>query len=77
MQNIVGLRELRENVGKYAARVARGESFVVMRRSRPMFRIVPVDDEEGWETVVDFTKIPKYKGGIRAEELLKTLDKIR
>ncbi len=77
MKNIVGLKELRENVDKFVTRVGRGESFVVMRRSRPIFRISPVDEEDGWETVVDFTKIPKYKKGIPADELLKILQKMK
>jgi prevent-host-death family protein len=77
MRNIVGLKELRQNVDKFVARVGRGESFVVMRRSRPIFRITPVDEEEGWETIIDFTKIPKYRNGIPADELLRILKRMK
>ena len=69
MENIVGLKELRQNIEKYAARVQKGESLIIMRRSKPLFRITPVEDE--WETVVDFTKI--RKGGVPLEELLSRL----
>lgn len=64
-------KELRENVAKYADRVLRGDSFVVMKRSRPLFKISPVD-EDGWETVIDFTKLKK--SGISAVELLKKMN---
>lgn len=68
MNNIVNLKELRENMTKYAKRVEKGDSYIVMKRSKPLFRISPIDDEEGWETVIDFTKY--RKGGISADELL-------
>jgi antitoxin (DNA-binding transcriptional repressor) of toxin-antitoxin stability system len=69
---ILGLKELRENMQKYASLVKRGKSFVVIKKSKPLFRISSVDeDEELWETVVDFTKIKK--GGISVDELLARL----
>ena len=72
MQNIIGLRQLRENVGEYAKAVAKGESFIVVRQSKPLFKISPVaNEEEAWEEVMDFTKIKK--GGIKLGELLARL----
>ncbi|MDP2638882.1 MAG: type II toxin-antitoxin system prevent-host-death family antitoxin [Candidatus Azambacteria bacterium] len=73
MENtIVGLKELRENMGKYISLVKRGRSFVVVKRSRPLFRISSIDEDDGlWETVIDFTKLRKK--GISAEELLSRL----
>lgn len=69
---ILGLKELRENMQKYAFRVRKGESFIVVKRSKPLFKISSIDEDDGvWETVVDFTKI--RKGGIPAEELLARL----
>lgn len=69
---ILGLKELRENMQKYASRVEKGESFIVVKKSKPLFKVSSVDEDEGlWETVVDFTKI--RKGGILAEELLAKL----
>jgi prevent-host-death family protein len=69
MQNIIGLRDLRENVAKYAQQVADGKSFIVVRQSKPLFKITPIiEDEESWEEVVDFTKIKK--GGVNINELL-------
>ena len=69
---ILGLRELRENMDKYVSRVGKGESFIVVKRSQPVFKISSVDEDEGlWETVVDFTKI--NKNGVPAKEVLKAL----
>jgi len=43
MSTIIGLKELRENTTEVAERVRKGESFVVVKRSEPIFRLVPVD----------------------------------
>lgn len=71
-QHILGLKELRENMQKYASRVEKGESFIVVKKSKPLFKISSIDeDNELWETVVDFTKI--NKNGVSAKEVLKAL----
>lgn len=71
MKQIIGLKELRENVDSYAKKVERGASFIVVRRSKPLFKISPPVEEEEWETVIDFTKI--RKGGVPIHELLSRL----
>lgn len=72
---ILGLKELRENMQKYASRVERGESFVVVKKSKPLFKIFSVDEDEGlWETVIDFTKI--NKNGVDAKRILRELRKL-
>ncbi|MCK9580525.1 MAG: hypothetical protein M0Q92_08750 [Methanoregula sp.] len=70
MKNIVGLKELRQNFTKYAQKVAQGESFIIFKQSRPLFRIAPVL-EETWEEVIDFTKIKK--GGVNIKDVLSRL----
>jgi len=71
-QKIVGLKELRENTDFYIDAVKKGKSFVVVRKSKPVFRISPADEDEGlWETVIDFTKIKK--GGIHIDEILSRI----
>lgn len=70
--SIVGLKELRENIENYISQVQKGKSFVVVRRSQPVFKISsPEDESEQWETVVDFTRIKK--GGIAINDLLSRL----
>jgi len=70
-EKIVGVKELRENLDKYISRINKGESFTVVRRSRPVFKISPAEEEELWEPVIDFTKIKK--GGVNIEDLLPRL----
>jgi len=51
---VVGLRELRENMDKYVERIGKGESFLVLRKSKPVFKIKPVDqwgDEGHWRNL--------------------------
>ncbi|MEK7181016.1 MAG: type II toxin-antitoxin system prevent-host-death family antitoxin [Patescibacteria group bacterium] len=70
-KNIVGLKELRENVEDYISRVEKGQSFIVVRRSKPVFKISSPTEEDAWETVVDFTKI--NKGGVSISGILSRL----
>lgn len=75
--NIIGFKDLRLNADKYISAIARGKSFTVVRRSKPIFNITPVDewgDEGKWETLVDF-KSKDGKGGIRMEDFAKMLRK--
>lgn len=75
--NLVGLKELRVNLDKYVRGVERGSSYTVLRRSKPVFRISPVEteDEAGWDTIFDANRDNKGKG-IRAGEILRILRKI-
>lgn len=72
--NLIGLKELRENIETYISKVEKGKSFVVIKKSKPVFKIVPPEAEEHWETAVDFTVI--NKNGISAKEILKELRKL-
>ncbi len=74
--NLVGLRELRENMDTFISVVNKGRSFTVLRKSKPVFKIVPVEewgDEGEWETVIDFREIDP--GGISVDDALKALKK--
>lgn len=71
MNNIVGLKEFRQNVDRYSNRVSKGETLVIFKRSRPLFKIVPISEEETWETVIDFTKI--NKDGVPIEKIIKAI----
>lgn len=75
--NIIGLKELRLNVEKYIKMLQKGHSFVVVRKSEPVFKLEPMDkwgDEGIWENVVDFTScLPE--SGIPVNQLLKKLKK--
>jgi prevent-host-death family protein len=69
--NTVSLKELREQFPKYIEAVAEGQSFTVLKRSKPIFQIGPVDDGSGWQTIADFTTINKR--GVAADDLLAEL----
>ena len=74
VSKIIGLKELRLNMEKYIKAVDKGESFTVVRRSRPIFAVTPIDewgDElNGWDTF-DF-RDDKGKG-IPAKKFLKMM----
>ena len=58
----------------YISQINKGRSFVVVRKSKPVFRLAPLDvwgDEGVWEKVVDFTKIKK--GGVLLNDVLSKI----
>ena len=71
MEKIIGLKELRQNTATYIKEARSGKSFLVIQRSQPVFRIVPPEEAEVWEEVIDFTKIKK--GGVALKHLLQRL----
>lgn len=73
MEKIIGLKEFRNNADAYADKVKTGQSFIVVKRSKPIFKISPIteDNEPEWEEVIDFTKITK--GGVKIQDLLARL----
>ncbi len=70
MENIITVKKLRENLADYAKQTQKGRSFLVFKKSEPLFRIAPVENET-WEEVIDFTKI--QKGGVDIKALLARL----
>lgn len=77
MAKIIGLKDLRENTESYISQVAKGKSFTVVRRSKPVFKVVPVDewgDEGTWKTLIDFTKIKKK--GVPIQDVIAALKEL-
>ena len=74
----IGLKQLREDTNYFIDKVKKGSSFTIYRKSEPIFRITPPDEEyveehveKHWEEVIDFTKFKK--GGVNIDELLTRL----
>lgn len=70
MDNIINLKNLREHMQEYARKVRKGDSFIVFKKSKPLFKITPIDSDV-WEEVIDFTKIKKQ--GVDIKNLLERL----
>jgi hypothetical protein len=73
--NIVGLKELRLNIEKYIRLIQKGHSFVVVRKSDPIFKLEPMDvwgDDGTWETIADFSSY-SIEGGVPIADLVKKL----
>ncbi len=69
---IVGLKELRENIEAYISKVQKGGSFIVVKKSKPVFRISsPEEISDLWEPVIDFTKLKK--GGVPIADIIARL----
>lgn len=59
MNIIISAKELRASLPKLVERVRRGARFTVLYRSRPAFRIVPVDEAEA--SPVPLEQDPLYR----------------
>lgn len=73
---IIGLKDLRENTEEYIEKIKLGREFTVVRKSKPIFKIVPVDqwgDEGIWETVANFKELGE--NGVSAKTALRSLRK--
>lgn len=71
VKKIVGVKDLRKNLDEYIDQITKGNSFIVVRRSKPVFNITPVTEDDDWEEVADFTKIKN--GGVKITEILSRL----
>jgi prevent-host-death family protein len=67
----VSLKQLREEFPKYIDAVEKGQTFTVLKRSKPIFQIGPVADDGQWQTIADFTAIQAQ--GVPADDILKQL----
>ncbi len=48
----IGVRELRRDASRWLARVRAGEMFVVTDRGRPVARLSPIAEPEGYEALL-------------------------
>ena len=46
MTKVIGLKELRTNLNTYLIELAKGKSFLVVKKSKPIFKISPPDEDE-------------------------------
>lgn len=72
INNIIPFKDFRINSDKYIKALEKGMSFIVVKRSKAIFRLEPMG--ERWETLIDFTNGGKTKG-IDAGVLLEYMKK--
>lgn len=75
---IIGLKDLRVNMDKYIKAVDAGQSFTVVRRSKPIFAVTPLDewgDPVGeWKPLLDFRELDSK--GVQVEKIIAALKKL-
>ncbi|MBU4332624.1 hypothetical protein KKD19_03080 [Patescibacteria group bacterium] len=71
---IIGVKQLYTNLKKISQRTAKGESFIVVRRSQPLFRVIPYQKEESKKyTLKDLEKLQFNSGD---KDLSKKIDEV-
>ncbi len=68
----VSLKELREQFPKYIEAISKGQSFTVVKRSKPIFLLSPVSEDGDWQTIADFTAI--NDNGVDVNAVLAALE---
>ena len=58
MESTINVKELRASLSSIIKRVRAGAEYTVIHRSRPVFRIVPIDPDH--ETTIPLEKDPLY-----------------
>jgi len=61
MQKTINTKELRSSLPKIVEGVKRGENYTVLYRSRPAFRIVPINEHD--RVLIPLAKDPLYHAG--------------
>jgi antitoxin (DNA-binding transcriptional repressor) of toxin-antitoxin stability system len=74
MNNILGIKELQLNLKRVADAAQKGESFTIVRDSKPVFRIEPIKDSGRTGTWEDALKALSFKGGDK--DLSQRIDEI-
>lgn len=70
---IIGIKQLHKDLSKIAEKAKKGQSYIVVKNSKPVFRLEPFQAERKPKfTIEDFKKI-RFKGG---KNLSKDIDKI-
>lgn len=64
---IIGMKSFRLNSEKIIKMVEKGNTFLVMRRTRPVFKIRPLTIEEKAEIFMNFPSPASRRGGERSE----------
>ena len=76
MEEFIGVKQLYTDFQKISKRVQKGESFIVMKHSTPLFRLVPyqkVNQEKRPYTLKDLQKL-QFRSGDK--DLSKKVDRI-
>lgn len=71
--NTIGIRELRQYASRWLGRVKAGETFVVTDRGRPVAKISPVAQPEGYESLLAEGRIAPGMGR-SLEEAIAAMD---
>lgn len=71
--NILGIKELQLNLKRVADAAQRGESFTIVRDSKPVFRIEPITTNARVGTLASARARLRFKGG---KNLSREIDKV-
>ena len=73
MSTIIGIKKLHQDLTQISLAASRGESFIVVKHAKPVFRIEPVRQFSKRYTIDDLKKL---RFNVKDRNLSKKVDKI-
>ena len=73
---IIGVKQLHKELKKISAKTLRGHSFIVVRNSKPVFRIEPINQKSLKEKKYTIDDLWKIRFKKRDKNLSRNIDKI-
>ncbi len=74
MEQIIGIKQLHTQLRKISQETLKGRSFIVVKNSRPVFRIEPISDSK--EKKYNFSDLKGLQFQCSDKNLSKKIDKI-
>jgi prevent-host-death family protein len=72
MENIIGIKQLHQELKQVADRVQEGSTYIVVKNSKPVFRIVPIDRGQHAKYCLKDLDQARFRG---SKNLSKDIDK--
>jgi antitoxin (DNA-binding transcriptional repressor) of toxin-antitoxin stability system len=72
---IIGIKELHKNLKNVSEATLRGERFVVIKNSKPVFQIIPLEDDDELPKH-SLTDLKNLQFNSREKNLSKNIDKV-
>lgn len=70
---IIGIKQFHKDMKKVTEQVSKGQEFIVVKNSKPAFRIVPIDTPKAKFSLKDLSKLQFNTG---EKNLSREIDKI-
>lgn len=76
MEQIIGVKQLHQELKEIAKRVEGGESFVVVKHAKPIFRLTPYRKDESNAFIYTLQDLKRLQFSMGEKDISQKIDKI-